>query len=112
MNWQKNKCFLTHKIQQESIKSLLSILFYNRSTVLAQLKKLCEIIVMLASCAPFLQVLSVVKFLTAYNRCSLRPRVFQLDYNLGLGSLSLLVFVRCPQLLQNQRYSGNTIGHW
>jgi len=52
------------------------------------------------------------KILTAYTRCSLRTMVFYLDYILGLGSLSLLVFVRCPQLLQNWRYSGNTIDHW
>jgi len=29
--------------------------------------------------------------------------VFYLGYALGPGSLSLLVFVRCPQLLQNGR---------
>ena len=75
-------------------------------------KKRCEIVVMLASGALFLQVLSVLKFLTAYNRCSLCPTVFYLGYILGLGSLSLLVFVWYPQLLQNQRYSGNTIDHW
>ena len=51
-------------------------------------------------------------FLTAYTRCSLRPTVFYLDYVLGLRSFSLLVFVWCPQLLQNRRYSSNTIDHW
>jgi len=69
----------------------------------------CEIV--FTSYAPFLRVSSVVKFLTAYTRCSLHPTVFYLGYALDPGSLSLLVFVRCPQLLQNRRYSGNTIDH-
>ena len=56
---------------------------------------------------------SVVKFLTTYTRCSLCPTVFYLGYALGPESLSLLVFVRCPQLLQEREiYSGNTIDHW
>jgi len=44
--------------------------------------------------------------------CSLRPMVFYICYVLGPGSLSLLVFVQCPQLLQNQRYNSNTIDYW
>ena len=36
--------------------------------------------------------------------------IFYLDYVLGLGSHSLVGFAQCPQLLQNQRYSSNTIG--
>ena len=37
--------------------------------------------------------------------------VFYLGYVLGPGSLFLLVFVWCPQLLQNRRYSVNTSNH-
>ena len=81
--------------------------FYGVSAV----EKRCEIVFTLASRAPFLRVSSVVKFLTAYTRCSLRPTVFYLGYALSPGSLSLLVFVRSPELLQNGRYSGNTIDH-
>ena len=39
-------------------------------------------------------------------RCSTVP-----ELSLGPGSLSLLVFVWCPQLLQNWRYSGSAIDH-
>jgi len=75
---------------------------YNHSTVGAQLIKWCEIV-----------VLSVVKFLNAYTSCSLCSTVLYQGYAFGPGSLSLstLVFVWCPQLLQNQRYSSNMINH-
>ena len=59
--------------------------------------------------APFLRYTSVVKTFNAYSGCSLCPTLFYLGYVLGPGSLSLLVFVRCPQLSQNRRYSGNAI---
>jgi len=61
-------------------------------------KKQCEIVVTLAP-----NVLSVVKFLNAYTctRCSLLPRHFTWVVFLGPGSLSLLVFVECPQLLHD-----------
>jgi len=70
--------------------------FYDRSTVWVRLKKWCEIVFTLVSCAPFLQISSVVIFLSAYTKCSLRPTVFYLGYALGPESLSLLVFVWCP----------------
>ena len=49
------------------------------------------------------------KTFNAYSGCSLCPTLFYLGYVLDPGSLSLLVFVRCPQLSQNRRYSGNAI---
>ena len=49
------------------------------------------------------------KFLNAYSGCILSPMLLHLCYALGPGSLSLLVFVWCPQLLQNWRYSGRVI---
>ena len=59
--------------------------------------------------ALFLRYTSVVKTFNAYSGCSLCPTLFYLAYVLGPRSLSLLVFVRCPQLSQNRRYSGNAI---
>ena len=98
-----------------TVAVIIKFTFRFRSTIALRCergwKKRCEIVFTFASCTPFLQVSSVVKFLTAYTRCSLRPTVFYLGYALGPGSLSLLVFVRCPQLLQNGKYSGNTIDH-
>ena len=49
------------------------------------------------------------KTFNAYSGCSLCPTLFYLGYVLDPGSLSLLFFVRCPQLSQNRRYSGNAI---
>ena len=46
-----------------------------------------------------------------YSRCSLCPMLLYLDYVLGPGSLSLLVCVWCPQLLQNWKYSDSVIDH-
>ena len=40
-----------------------------------------------------------------------RPTLLYLGYALGPGSLSLPVFVWCPQLLQNWRYNGSAIDH-
>ena len=48
------------------------------STIILQCEKWCKFVVTLASRAPFLQVSSVVKFLTAYTRCNLCPTVFYL----------------------------------
>ena len=59
--------------------------------------------------APFLRYTSVVKTFNPYSGCSLCPTLFYLGYVLGPGSLSMVVFVRCPQLSQNRRYSGNAI---
>jgi len=56
-------------------------------------------------------VSTVVNFLNAYSRCIVRPMLLYLGYVLGPGSPSLLVFVWCPQLLQNWRYSGIVIDH-
>ena len=50
-------------------------------------------------------------FLSAYSRCSLCPMLLYLGYVLGPGSLSLLVCVWCPQLLQNWIYSDSVINH-
>ena len=49
------------------------------------------------------------KTFNAYSGCSLCPTLFYLGYVLDPGSLSLVVFVRRLQLLQNRRYSGNAI---
>ena len=63
--------------------------FLFHSTVVLQCecswKKRCEIVITLVSCTPFLRVLSVVKVLNAYARCtcSLRPMVFYICYVLG-----------------------------
>ena len=46
-----------------------------------------------------------------YSRSSLHPTLLYMGYVLGPGSLSLLVCVWCPQLLQNWRYSGSVINH-
>ena len=64
--------------------------------------------VMFACRTPFLRVSSVVKVLTAYTRCSLFPTMFYLGYALGPQSLSVLVFVWCPLILQNGSYIAAT----
>ena len=57
-------------------------------------------------------VSNVVKVLNVYSECSLYPTLLCLGYVSGPESLSLLIFVWCPQLLQNWRYSDSVINHY
>jgi len=61
--------------------------FYNRSTVWARLKKRCEIVFTLASCAPFLRVSSVAKFwpLILDAACVQRYSTWVMLYSLDLS---------------------------
>jgi len=56
-------------------------------------------------------VLITVNFLNAYGRCIVCPTLLYLGYVFRPWISPLLVFVWCPQLLQNWRYSGSAIDH-
>ena len=87
-------------------KSLRSVYVQQSFYGEKRLRKWCEIIAM----STFIHtVFTVYKCSKTYSGRSLCPALFYLGYVLGPGSLSLLVFVRCPQLLQNRRCSGNAI---
>ena len=98
--------FLGHILQWLSIKSLRSV--YKQRSFYGS-ENGVKLLLRQRLYAPFLRYTSVVKTFNAYSGCSLCPTLFYLGYLLGPGSLSLLVFVRGPQLSQNRRYSGNAI---